>query len=87
MIAIGGMRIEGTNVESALRGRAPGEEVEVTIARDGRLVARRAILDTARSDRVKLVAKPEASLAARRAFTAWLGEAHPAWTRPERGAT
>jgi predicted metalloprotease with PDZ domain len=87
VVAIGGIRIEGTNIESALRGRAPGEAVEVTIARDGRLVARRAILDTARSDRVKIGANPEASPAARRAFTAWLGEGHPAWAGRGGGST
>ena len=83
ILAIGGARIEGGNVEAALRGRAPGDTVEVVLARDGRLLTRRATLDPPRHDRVKLVAHRDAPPAARDAFTAWLGEPHPAWVAQE----
>jgi predicted metalloprotease with PDZ domain len=79
IVGVGGQRIDGTNVEGALRGRTAGESVEVVVAREGRLVTRVATLDAARLDRVKLVALPGALPAARAAFEAWLGRSHPAW--------
>jgi predicted metalloprotease with PDZ domain len=82
LVAIGGMRIEGTNIDAALRGRAPGDVVEVQIARDGRMLQRRAALDPPRHDKVKLLANREALPAAQSALTAWLGEPHPAWAAP-----
>jgi len=75
IVAIAGARIEGTKVDGLLRGQTPGREVEVTIARDGRLATRRATLDSAGADRVKIVPDPDASPAAREACTAWLGKA------------
>jgi predicted metalloprotease with PDZ domain len=84
VVAIGGARIEGTNVESALRGRTPGEEVDVTISRDGRVRIKRATLDGPRKDRVKIVADREATATERQGFAAWLGEPHPTWTSRER---
>jgi len=81
LIAIGGTRIEGTTLDATLRTRAPGDEVDVTIARDGLLMTRRATLDAPRKDRVKVVVDRDASPTARHAFAAWLGEPHPAWMR------
>ena len=85
IVAVGGTRVEGASVEVTLRGRAPGDTVDVVLARDGRLLTRRVTLDPPRHDRVKLVADRDAPPAARDAFTAWLGEPHPAWGA--RGAT
>ncbi|MGO9832729.1 MAG: M61 family metallopeptidase [Polyangiaceae bacterium] len=79
VIAIGGTRIEGTTLDSALRGRTPGDEVDVTIARDGRVVTKRAKLDGPKRDRVKVVVERDAAPSARQAFADWLGEPHPAW--------
>jgi len=79
IVAVGGARVEGASVEVTLRGRAPGDTVDVVLARDGRLLTRRVTLDPPRHDRVKLVADRDAPPAARDAFTAWLGEPHPAW--------
>jgi len=87
IVAVGGTRIEGTNVEAPLSARSPGDEVDVTIARDGRLLAKRATLDAPRQDRVKIAADRDASPAARQAFAAWLGEPHPAWTSRDRTPT
>jgi predicted metalloprotease with PDZ domain len=84
VVAIGGARVEGTNVESALRARTPGEVVDVTISRDGRLLSKRATLDGPRKDRVKLVADREATATARQGFAAWLGGPHPSWTSRDR---
>jgi predicted metalloprotease with PDZ domain len=81
IVGIGDARVEGTNVEGLLRLRAPGEAVDLLVARDGKLVVRRAVLDPPRHDRVKIVADRDAPPAARAAFTAWLGTPHPAWSR------
>jgi predicted metalloprotease with PDZ domain len=80
LVAIAAARLEGTNVEAALRGRAPGEEVELVLARDGRMVTVRAVLDAPRHDKIKLRANPDAPAAARDALAAWLGGPHPAWS-------
>jgi predicted metalloprotease with PDZ domain len=82
LVAIGGMRVEGTSLEAPLRGRVPGDTVEVLVSRDGRLQTRTVALDPPRQDRVKLVTRPNASAAARAAFTAWLGQGHPSWLAP-----
>ena len=55
VIAIAGARLEGAAVEATLRGHAPGAEVDVLLARDGRALSVRATLDGQRQDRVKLV--------------------------------
>jgi predicted metalloprotease with PDZ domain len=79
ILGVGGIRVEGANVEAALRGRAPGQTVEVHVSRDGRLCVKNVTLDPPRADRVSLVAMRDASEAARRAFASWLGP-HPAWS-------
>ena len=79
IVAVGGARVEGTNLEALLRGRSPGDTVEVVVARDGRLLTKSASLDPPRQDRVKLVAKADAPAGARAAFAAWLGQPHPLW--------
>jgi predicted metalloprotease with PDZ domain len=83
IVGVGGSRIEGTNLEAALRGRAAGDVVELVIARDGRLLTKQAMLDPQRHDRVKIVAQRDAPRAARDAFAAWLGLPHPAWGKVE----
>jgi predicted metalloprotease with PDZ domain len=79
LLGLGGSRVEG-GLEPTLRGRSAGDAVDVLVARDGRILTRRATLDAARLDVVKLVANHEASPAARAAFTAWLGAPHPLWS-------
>jgi predicted metalloprotease with PDZ domain len=79
IVAVGGTRVEGTNLEGSLRGRSPGDTVEVVIARDGRLLTKSAALDPPRQDRVKLVARPDAPASTRAVFAAWLGQPHPMW--------
>ena len=78
IVAIDGTRIEGSLLDGALRGRAPGDVVDVTIARDGRLLTKRPTLDAPRQDRVRIAADPRASQGARDAFAHWLGEPHAA---------
>jgi predicted metalloprotease with PDZ domain len=80
IVGVQGMRLEGANVESALRGLLPGEAIDIVVARDGRLATKRATLDPPRRDRAKIVAQRDASPAARAAFAAWLGGPHPAWS-------
>ncbi len=87
IIAVGGNRVEGTNLEASLRGRAPGDTVEVVVARDGRLLMKGVALDPPRHDRVRLVAKADAPASARAAFAAWLGQPHPLWAARPDGTT
>jgi predicted metalloprotease with PDZ domain len=84
ILGIGGIRAESSNVDAALRGRMAGDAVDIVIARDGRLLTKRAALDPPRPERVKLVAQKDAAPAAREAFASWLGRPHPAWA--EEGA-
>jgi predicted metalloprotease with PDZ domain len=79
LLGIGGMRVENANIDATLRGFARGETVDVVLSRDGRILVRRAQLDAARMDVVKLVARRDASPAARDAFEGWLGVTHPVW--------
>ena len=79
IVGVGGARVDGANVEAALRGRGPGDIVDIVIARDGRLTTKRAVLDPPRHERVKLTARNDAAPAARAAFTSWLGRPHPTW--------
>jgi predicted metalloprotease with PDZ domain len=82
ILAIAGARVDGASLEAALRGRTAGEDVDVLVARDGRVATKRATLDPPRVDRVTLRADPDAPAAARDAFARWLGEPHPAWATP-----
>jgi len=77
IIAIGGARVEGTNIDGTLRGRAPDERVDIVSVHNTRLVTRSVALDPPRPDRVKIVFSPEASDGAREAFRAWLGHEPP----------
>jgi predicted metalloprotease with PDZ domain len=84
IIAIDGTRFEPASLDAALGGHKPGDEVEVTLARAGRIQNKAVMLEAPRADGVKLVALEEAPEAARAAFASWLGRAHPAWTtRPQ----
>ncbi len=83
ILGVGGVRVEGGALEAALRGRFANDVVELSLARDGRLLAKQATLDPQRHDRVKLVAQRSASPAAREAFAAWLGVPHPTWAKAE----
>jgi predicted metalloprotease with PDZ domain len=79
ILAIGGRRIEGVNLDAALHGRHAAEQVDVLVARDGRTHTKSVTLDPPRLDRVRLVAKDGATEAQRAAFAAWLGDTHAAW--------
>ncbi|MGH7296050.1 MAG: hypothetical protein ACRELB_14000, partial [Polyangiaceae bacterium] len=79
IVGIGGARVEGGNVDATLRGRTPGDAVDVLLARYGRLLSRRVTLDAPRPDKMKIVANRDAAPLARAAFTSWLGRPHPAW--------
>jgi predicted metalloprotease with PDZ domain len=79
IVALGGIRVEGPGVDAILRGRSPGDPIEIVLSRDGLLVTKQATLDPPRVDRVRLVARLDAAAPSRDAFTAWLGSPHPAW--------
>jgi predicted metalloprotease with PDZ domain len=86
VLGIAGMRVEGVNVDAALRGRTPGQTVDVVIARAGHLSVKNVTLDPPKPDRVKLVPMRDASDAARRAFESWLGP-HSTWSGGSRAAS
>jgi predicted metalloprotease with PDZ domain len=79
ILAVAGLRIEGANVDAALRACTAGQTVEVHVSRDGRLCVKNVTLDPAKTDRVTLVAMRDAPESARLAFESWLGP-HPAWS-------
>jgi predicted metalloprotease with PDZ domain len=78
LLAVGGRRIEG-GVEAALANLLPGVETDILVARDGRILTRRARLDEARPDRVRILAAVDASAAQRELCASWLGDPHTAW--------
>lgn len=82
IVAIGGARVEGPVLEATLRGRSPGDAVDVLLTRDGRMTQRRVTLDPAKPDRFKIVALRDAPATARAGLAAWLGDGHPAWGSP-----
>ncbi|HEY1955590.1 MAG TPA: PDZ domain-containing protein, partial [Polyangiaceae bacterium] len=74
IIALGGRRIDGSGLDGALFGKHAGDEVDVLVGRDGRVLALRVVLDGPRLDKVKIVLSKDATadeLAFRRA---WLGD-------------
>ncbi len=73
LVAVAGCRVEGPSLEGALSGKAPGDEVEVHVARDGRLLSLRLRLEEAGPDRLRIVRKSDASEAERLLGAAWLG--------------
>jgi predicted metalloprotease with PDZ domain len=72
LISIGGRRIEAGAVDAALSPHAPGEEVEVSASRDGRIVSLKVRLEEARPEKVRIVRRPDASDEARALGVAWL---------------
>jgi predicted metalloprotease with PDZ domain len=72
LIAIAGRRIEGGVIDAALVSRAPHEDVEVTVARDGRLLALRVRLEEARPDKIRIVPRASATEAERALGVSWL---------------
>jgi predicted metalloprotease with PDZ domain len=73
LLAIADRRIEGGAVDAALAPRAPLEDVDVTVARDGALLTLRVRLEEAGPDRVRLVTTSSATEAERALGAAWLG--------------
>lgn len=78
LVAVGGIRVEGMNLDPVLRDRAPGQTVDVVLSREGRLSTKSVMLDAARLDRVKVVPIRDAPAAARDAFEAWVRQPLPA---------
>ena len=81
IIAVAGVRVDAANLDGVLRGRAAGQRVDVTLARNGCLALKEVTLDPPRLDRVRVVARADAPPVAREAFAAWLGQPFPAASR------
>ncbi len=74
IIAIGGKRVDASNLEATLFGKHQGDKVSVLVARDGRVLALDAILDGPRLDKVKITPMKDATEAQIAFRRAWLGE-------------
>jgi predicted metalloprotease with PDZ domain len=72
LISIAGVRIEGGSIDAALAPHAPGEDVVVTVAREGRVFPLKVRLDEARPDKLKIIPRTEASDEERALGAAWL---------------
>jgi predicted metalloprotease with PDZ domain len=78
ILGIDGRRIDGPSaIEAALARKASGDAIEVFSARDGRTFARAVTLDPPRPDRIRLVARADATPEARARLEAWLAGAFP----------
>jgi predicted metalloprotease with PDZ domain len=72
ILAIGGRRVEGAKLDSALGNRAPGTSVDVLLARDGVTRTVRCTLDAPSIERVKIALSPNASATQRSLLEGWL---------------
>jgi predicted metalloprotease with PDZ domain len=79
ILAVGGRRVEGANLEAALHGHHAAEKIDILVTHDGRTHTKSVTLDPPRLDRVRFVAKDGATDAQRAGFAAWLGDTHAAW--------
>jgi predicted metalloprotease with PDZ domain len=84
IIAIEGVRVDGPNLDGSLRGKSPGDALDIVLARDGRLRRKSVVLDPPRKDRVKIAARQDAPASARAEFERWMGARHPSWSASER---
>ncbi len=74
LIALGGKRVDGTGLDAALFGKHAGDEVEVIVGRDARVLALRLVLDGPRLDKVKLTLAKDATAEQTAFRRAWLGD-------------
>jgi predicted metalloprotease with PDZ domain len=74
LLGMAGRRIEAGAIDAVLASSAPGEEVEVAVARDGGLLTLRVRLEEARPDKVRFVSTPAATGAERALGAAWLAK-------------
>jgi predicted metalloprotease with PDZ domain len=87
ILAVAGARIEGGHLDAALRRCAPGQAVEVVVARAGALAIKNVELDPPVRDRGRLAALRDASNEAKRAFETWLGAPHSSLASLSEGAS
>jgi predicted metalloprotease with PDZ domain len=80
IIAIGGRRVETGSLDAALGAYEPLEEVDITIGRDGRIFTRKARLEEARPEKIRISALADAVGTQRALAQAWLSGVHPAWS-------
>lgn len=77
IIALDGWQVRGRGeIDKRLRGRVPGQEVELAVFRRKRLTQVRVALEQAPPRRLQIVAI-EADAAQKARYAEWLGEAHP----------
>ncbi|MCU0685749.1 MAG: PDZ domain-containing protein [Polyangiaceae bacterium] len=81
LIAVGGRRVDDGHLEVALQGLSPGSETDIVVAREGRLLNRRATLDPPQLGAGTLRLRPDASPEALTLLRAWLGDDAPSALR------
>jgi predicted metalloprotease with PDZ domain len=72
LIALGGTRVEGGSVDGALAECAAGQDIEVIVARDGRLLVLQLRTEEARPKKVRIVRSDDATPAEQALGRAWL---------------
>ena len=72
LIAIAGKRVEGGSVDGALAECAAGQDIEVIVARDGRLLVLELRTEEARPKKVRIVRSEDATPAEQALGRAWL---------------
>lgn len=78
VIAVGDRRVEG-NADAALGKHKAGDTTTVVVARDGRMRTLEVTLDPPRADRVRIVARKDATSEQKALCELWLGDVHPTW--------
>jgi predicted metalloprotease with PDZ domain len=79
LLAIEGWRVDEANLDQHLRGRDPGDELRVLVARDGRIVEARITLDPARPEVTGIEPMADATPEQRAIVEKWLGALPAAW--------
>jgi predicted metalloprotease with PDZ domain len=72
LIAIGGKRVEGGSLDGVLAECLAGQDIQVTVARDGRLIVLELRTEKARPKKVRIVPNDGATPAEQALGRAWL---------------
>lgn len=78
LLAIGDRRVDGST-DSALGKHKAGDNTAVIVARDGRVRTLEVTLDPPRADRVRIIARKDATSEQKALCELWLGDLHPTW--------
>ena len=74
IIAVGGRRVDASNLDSVLFNKHQGDKVQVLVGRDGRVLTLECTLDGPRLDKIKIVPKKDATESQLAFRKSWLGD-------------